>query len=331
MNEVLLRVITAQIAQGATDEAVRQISSGTVSGDWIVWTFPCMESKLKDVLWSQSDIQPNFEERFENLKQYALKDRKDAELYLSNPILRKNIEQVCSALLDYDIEYIWRVFDKWLSMIWSSLSVFEHLRPECDLFHELREKLFPDNKDLVSMMYFEYGWKLANTYSKDAIIEEMRPSSAKERKRLKRILKNFSIEDYRGLRTTNTEFMPVYYDGDLYLWSEIERAEVLATLYHSSRSEKKVVKDRHGRLWLSTLYDDTSYDCRVVRTYIRVENVEDAEDICEQYGTISSEFSCRPPFFYRENLEPFKFVKPIPDDLSIRDEFMYTVENTQIL
>ena len=50
MNEVLLRVITAQIAQGATDEAVRQISSGTVSGDWIVWTFPCMESKLKDVV-----------------------------------------------------------------------------------------------------------------------------------------------------------------------------------------------------------------------------------------------------------------------------------------
>ena len=89
MNEVLLRVITAQISQGATDEAVRQISSGTVSGDWVVWTFPCMESKLKDVLWSQSDIQPNFEERFENLKQYALKDRKDAELYLSNPILRR--------------------------------------------------------------------------------------------------------------------------------------------------------------------------------------------------------------------------------------------------
>ena len=184
---------------------------------------------------------------------------------------------------------------------------------------------------LVSMMYFEYGWKLEDSYSKDAIIEEMRPASEKERKRLKRILKNFSIENYRGLRKTYTEFMPVYFDGDLYLWSELERAEVLATLYHSSRSEKKVVKDRHGRLWLFTLYDDTSYDCRVVRTYIRVENLEDAEDICEQYGTITSEFSCRPPFFYRENLEPFKFVKPTPENLSIREEFMLTIENTQIL
>lgn len=180
-------------------------------------------------------------------------------------------------------------------------------------------------------MYFDYGWGLADSYSKDDIIEEMRPASAKERKRLKRILKNFSIEDYRGLRTTNTEFMPAYYDGDLYLWSELERAEDIVSIYHSSRSEKKVVKDRYGKLWLSTLYDDSAYDCRVVRTYIRVGSVEDAEDICEQHGTISSEFSCRPPFFYRENLELFKFVKPIPDDLSIREEFMLTIENTQIL
>ena len=73
MNEVLISVLTAKIDQGATDEAVRQISNGTISGDWIVWTFPCMESKLKDVLWVQSDIEPNYEERFQNLKQYAQK------------------------------------------------------------------------------------------------------------------------------------------------------------------------------------------------------------------------------------------------------------------
>lgn len=331
MNEVLISVLSAKIDRGATEEAIRQISTGTISGDWVVWTFPCMESKLKDVLWVQSDVEPNYEERFQNLKQYALKDRKDAERYLSNPVLRKNIEQVCSALLDYDIKYIWRVFDKWLSIIWSSLSVFEYLRPECNLFHELREKLFPDNKDLVSIMYFEYGWKLANTYSRDDIIEEMRPASSKERKRLKRILKNFSIEDYRGLRTTNTEFMPVYYDGDLYLWSELERAEDVVSIYYSSRSEKKVVKDRHGKLWLSTLYDDSAYDCRVVRTFIKVENIEEAEKMCEENGSFSSESSCRPPYFYMENMGFIKFVKPIPENMTIRDEFYFTIENTQIL
>lgn len=331
MNEVLLRVITAQISQGATDEAVRQISSGTVSGDWIVWTFPCMESKLKDVLWSQPEIQPNFEERFENLKQYALKDRKDAELYLSNPILRKNIEQVCSALLDYDIDYIWRAFDKWLTMIWSSLSVFEHLCPDCRLFHELRKKLFPDNIDYVSIIFFDLGVKGVDTYSKGSIIDEINPSSKKERKKVTRILKNFSISDSDGLRVTDTEFMPIYYDEHLYQWSELERAEDIVSIYHSCRSDNKIIKDRHGKLWLSTLYDDSAYDCRVVRTFIRIENVEEAETMCEEHGSFSSESSCRPPYFYRENMGFIKFVKPIPDNMTIRDEFYFTIENTQIL
>lgn len=115
MNEVLISVLAAKIDQGATEEAIRQISTGTISGDWVFWTFPCMESKLKNVLFMQSDVEPNYEERFQKLNQYALKDRKDAERYLSNPTLRRNLECVCSALLDYNIDYVWRVFNQWLS------------------------------------------------------------------------------------------------------------------------------------------------------------------------------------------------------------------------
>lgn len=331
MTGEMERFLKVQDGPEAINEIIRQIKSGEISGDWMVWTFPCMESKLKDVLWLQRDVEPNYEERFRNLKQYALKDRKDAELYLSNPILRENVERICSAILDNDKKYIYKVFEQWLSLLWSGLSIFEYLCPECSLFHELRERLFPDNNDLVSIMCVDYGWRLSDSYSKDSIIEEMRPSSEKERKRLKRILKNFSIEDNRGLRTTNTEFMPVYYDGNLYLWSELERAEDIVSFSHSSRSEKKVVKDRHGILWLATLYDDSAYDCRVVRTYMRVDSIKDAEKISEQQGTISSDFLLRAPFFYRENLEPFKFVKPIPDNISIRNEYLFTIENTQIL
>jgi len=233
--------------------------------------------------------------------------------------------------MNYDKEYVYRVFDQWLSTLWSGLSMFEYLCPECCLFHELREKLFPDNKDLVSITFLECGWRLANSYNKDTIIEEIRPASAKERKRLKRILKHFSIEDSRELRVTNTEFMPVYYDGNLYLWGELERAEDVASLSHSIRSEKKVVKDKHGRLWLSTLYDDSSYDCRVIRTYIKIESIQDAEELCEMHGTFSSESMCRPPYFFRENLEFIKFVKPVPEHMTIREELDFTINNTQIL
>jgi len=163
------------------------------------------------------------------------------------------------------------------------------------------------------------------------IIDDICPASAKERKRLKRILKHFSIGDYQGLRVTYTEFMPVFFEGNLYLWSDLEMAEDVASLSHSSRSEKKVVKDEHGILWLSTLFDDSSYDCRVIRTYIKVDSIQDAEELCDVNGTFSSASNCRPPFFFRENLDYIKFVKPIPEHMTVREELEFTIDNTQIL
>lgn len=331
MDKRIARFLEAQSGPEGINESIRQIKSGEISGDWMVWMFPTYESRLESIIWAQSDLIPGYEERFRELKKYALKDWRDAEAYISDSTIMENLKRICSVLLEYDIEYVFRVFDKWLTLLWSALSTFEALCTEYIVFHQLRERLFPDNKDLVSIMFFTPDRRNIDVYDKAALINEMHPSSAKERKRFERMLRDFSIEDRDGVRVTVSEFMPMYFDGSLYVWDDLDRAAEIKTIIHTSRCVQKIVKDGYERIWLYSMFDDPSYDCRVVRAYINVNSVDEAEELGDCCDTILSESSCRPPYFFRENLDHITFVKPIPEDLTVEDEILRIVENTKII
>lgn len=331
MNGDIERFLKAQNGPEGINEAIRQIKSGEISGDWMVWTFPTYESNLESIIWAQSDLQPGYEERFQELKKYALNNWRDAEAYISDPTIIGNLERICSVLLEYDIDYVFKTLDKWLTLLWSALSTFEALCPGCIVFHQLRGRLFPDNKDLVSIMLFSPNRRFLDVYDKAALINEMHPSSAKERKRFERMLRNFSIKDRGEVRITISEFMPVYYDGSLYVWDDLDRAVEIKTLTRTTRCEQKIVKDGFERIWLYSMFDDPSYDCRVVRAYINFNSVDEAEEFSENCDAILSESSCRPPYFFRENLDQITFVKPVPEDLTVEDEILRIVENTKII
>lgn len=331
MDKGIARFLEAQDGPEGINEAIRQIKSGEISGDWMVWMFPTYQSNLESILWAQNKLKPGYEEQLLELEIYALKDWKEAAAYVSDSTIKGNLKRICSVLLEYDIEYVFRVFDKWLTLLWSGLSTFEALCPECIVFHQLREKLFPDNKDLLSIMYFTPDRRKIDVYDKPALINEMQPSSAKERKRLERMLRNFSIEDRDGVRVTISEFLPIYFEGSLYVWDDLDRAVEIKTLVHTTRCEQKIVKDGYERLWLYSMFDDPTYDCRVVRAYINVNSVDEAKELGDSCDTILSESSCRPPYFFRENLDHITFVKPIPEDLTVEDEILRIVENTKFI
>jgi len=157
MNQNIERFLEAQIGSGGIEEALKQIQSGHISGDWFVWTFPSWEYVIRNTVWRQSkfSIVPEEDERCLRLSKYALSGKQEAVDFISNQTLRGNLERICAEILKFDTDVAFEILGSWIGILWSSLSIFEHLRPESTVFHELREKLLPDNVDVMSLVLLE--------------------------------------------------------------------------------------------------------------------------------------------------------------------------------
>lgn len=170
-----------------------------------------------------------------------------------------------------------------------------------------------------------------NEEDKERLIREIQISLRVKNGKLRRGIAGLEIVDKDGVRCSKTDILPVYLDGDIYRLNDLREAAVEKILEKTYRTEVKVVKDRFDRMWLFSLYDDRVYDWRVSRAWIKVENMMDAENYYEKYHVIMTENNCRAPYFYTESLRSYKFVKPIPAEMTADEEFMFIVEHTKIV
>ena len=157
----------------------------------------------------------------------------------------------------------------------------------------------------------------------------MHISSRKELRRVRRMLDGLSIYDKRRdrLRYTESELMPIYCNGHLYNWSNLENCEVIKELYRYRFDTVKIVRDEYGVMWLYSYTEDRS----VVSAFEMVSNPLDGENLFDKHGAVYEEWQCRPPYFFNADFSPFKCVKPIPVGLSEEDEFRLIVEHTKML
>jgi len=157
MSQNIDRFLEAQTGAGGIGEALKQIQSGRISGDWFVWTFPVWEFVIRNMISEQSYYAsfPDEDERFLRLREFAMVDKQEAEAFISNPTLRANLERICVEILKYDTDAAFEMLGPWMGILWSSLSIFEKLHPESTVFHELREILIPDNVDVMSLVLLE--------------------------------------------------------------------------------------------------------------------------------------------------------------------------------
>lgn len=166
---------------------------------------------------------------------------------------------------------------------------------------------------------------------KNDLIEQMHVASKSELLKIKRAVSLLKIYDRGELRLTETGMLPVYFEGDLYDTEDLDNAEVVRGLERYHRLEASVIRDAYGRMWLSSMFDDDVYDWRVVKAWIMVNGLDDAEDYHEKHPIIRQESDCRAPYFYTESLRFLKFVKPLTEGMTTDEEFIHIVEHTKII
>lgn len=134
MHDSLERFRKAQ--RNSYKTALQEIRAGRKQSHWMWYIFPQIAGLG----------------RSETAQYCAIRDRRETEEYLKDPVLGRNLLEICGALLELDCD------DAAAVMGWpddlklrSSMTLFALIRPECGVFQKVLDKFYGGEKDLKTV------------------------------------------------------------------------------------------------------------------------------------------------------------------------------------
>lgn len=120
--------------------ALQEIKAGQKQSHWMWYIFPQMKGLGRS---ARSDF-------------YGIKDKKEAVEYMSHPVLRSHMLQLCRALLELDKCNIVSVFPFPDHLkLKSSMTLFATVFPEYDIFQKVLDKYYGGTMDEETLKLLE--------------------------------------------------------------------------------------------------------------------------------------------------------------------------------
>ena len=124
------RFLTAQ--DGVYDEALAEIRSGHKQSHWMWFIFP----QIAGLGFSETS------------RHFAIRDRAEAEAYLSHPVLGPRLRECAQTLLDLEGRSAAQIFGELDAMkLRSSATLFAAVSPDNSLFHRILARYFEAQSD----------------------------------------------------------------------------------------------------------------------------------------------------------------------------------------